>query len=365
VPGHAHDSGPRRTDALSRRTLLRGALAAPVVAGLPAASGAAEVADQPAREAMARAATRFLDALDARARRRASFAMADAERANWHYVPRSREGVPFKAMSATARAAAHELLQAGLSPGGYAKATGIIRLEEVLRQIERLGLFRDPENYALAIFGTPGGSASWGWRLEGHHLSLNFTLVPGRPVSATPLFLGANPATVAAGPLAGQRALSTEEDLGLALARSLVQGKGEALRARLVIAAASPGDIVTGPGREESLKVPAGVALSEMSDEQRRLAVRLLETYAHNLRAETAEAELARIRGAGLEPIHFAWAGPIELGRPHYFRLHGPAVLIELDNTQNDANHIHSVWRDFKGDFGRDLLGEHLATVLH
>ena len=351
---------------LSRRGLLHGAVAASVAVALPARAGAEDVADQRAREAMARAATRFLDALDARARRRASFALADAERANWHYVPRSREGVPFKAMPAGARAAAHELLQAGLSPAGYTKVTTVIRLEEVLRQLERFGLFRDPENYALSIFGTPGPGAAWGWRLEGHHLSLNFTLVPGRALSATPLFLGANPATVPAGAaLAGQRALAAEEDLGLALARSLVQARGEAVRARLVIAADAPGDIVTGPGREESLKAPVGIPLGEMGDEQRGLAVRLLETYARNLRAETADAELARIRSAGLEPIHFAWAGPIELGRPHYFRLHGPAVLIELDNTQNAANHIHSVWHDPRNDFGRDALRAHYRDGHH
>jgi hypothetical protein len=166
------------------------------------------VADQGARDAMARAATRFLDALDARDRRRASFAVADAERANWHYVPRGRAGVPFKSMPAPARAAAHELLQAGLSPAGYAKATGVIQLEAVLRELERFGLFRDPENYAVSIFGTPGPGATWGWRLEGHHLSLNFTLVPGQPVSATPMFLGANPARVPRGPRAVARLLA-------------------------------------------------------------------------------------------------------------------------------------------------------------
>jgi hypothetical protein len=312
-------------------------------------------ADEGARQAMARAAAALLGALDTQGRRRASFSFGDGERQNWHYVPRGREGLPFKDMGASARAAAHELMKASLSAIGYAKATNVIRLEEVLRQIETLGLFRDAEKYYVSVFGAPGPAAPWGWRLEGHHLSLNFTLVPGRPVSVTPAFFGANPALVPSGPLRGLRTLAEEQDLGLALARSV----DAAVRPRMIIGARSLGDIVTGPGRGESLKTPAGVALGELGGEQRALAVRLVETYARTMRSELAEHELGRLRRAGVERLHFAWAGPIDPARPHYYRIHGPTVLIEYDNTQNDANHIHTVWHDPAGDFGVDALRSH------
>jgi hypothetical protein len=316
-------------------------------------------ADESAREAMARAALAFLGTLDSRRARQVAFPFADAERLNWHYVPRRREGLPLKDMTADARAAAHALLQSALSSAGYTKAQDVIRLEGVLRQLETFGAFmRDPENYAVTVFGTPGPSAPWGWRFEGHHLSLNFTIVPGRAIAVTPAFLGANPATVRSGPLQGLRALRDEQDLGLLLARSL----DSAQRAHALIAGASLGDIVSGPGRADALKVPAGVPLGDLGQESRGLAVRLLETYARNMRSDLAESELRRIHAAGIERVHFAWAGPIDPARPHYYRLHGPTVLIEYDNTQNDANHIHSVWHDPRNDVGADVLRAHYRT---
>jgi len=244
---------------------------------------------------------------------------------------------------------------------GYGKATNVIHLEAVLRRLETFGLSRDPENYAFTVFGQPGPSAPWGWRVEGHHLSLNFTLVPGRPVAVTPAFLGANPAEVPSGPTKGLRALAAEQDLG----RTLVQSLTEAQRARTVIAAQSLGDIVTGPGRADSLAAPAGLALADMTGDQRSFAAKLIEEYARNMRSELAEQELRRMREAGPERVHFAWAGPLEPGRAHYYRLHGPTLLIEYDNTQNNANHIHSVWHDPKRDFGLDLLRAHYQHGHH
>jgi hypothetical protein len=342
------------SDGLSRRRLLHGAaIAAGTLAVGPVAH--AQVADD-GRQAMARAATEFLAALDARQRSRAMFALGDAERMNWHYVPRRRAGVAFKDMSAAARTAAHELLKASLSAVGYAKVLNVIALEDVLRQAELLGLSRDPENYAFTVFGSPGASAPWGWRVEGHHLSLNFTLVPGRPVAVTPAFMGANPATVRSGARAGLRTLEQEQELGLALAR----GIDAVLRARFVIAAESLGDVVSGPGRRDLFTTPpAGVPLAALGGDQRALAVRLVETYARNMRAEIAALEIKRMRDAAVEKLHVAWAGPIDPARPHYYRIHGPTLLIEYDNTQNSANHIHSVWHDPVNDFGADLLRAH------
>jgi hypothetical protein len=345
---------------IGRRALLHGVTA---VAALATVAPALRVrAQDPAEQAMARAAGAFLAALDPRLRGRATFAFTDAERSNWHYVPRRREGVPFKDMSAGARAAAHDLMRASLSAVGYAKAVDVIRLEGVLRQLETLGGFlRDPDNYLVTVFGPPGPAAPWGWRLEGHHLSLNFTVAPGRAIAVTPAFLGANPARVPSGPLAGLRVLQAEQDLGLALARSLEPAQ----RTRAVIAGDSLGDIVSGPGRADRLRTPAGIALGDLGGESRALAERLLETYARTMRADLADAELRNIREAGLERVHFAWAGPLDPARPHYYRLHGPTVLIEYDNTQNSANHIHSVWHDPRNDFGADLLRAHYQMGSH
>ncbi len=343
---------------LGRRQLLHGTLASAVLAA--ARPARAQVAD--ARSAMARAAAAFLAALESAQRRAATFPFAQDERMNWHYVPRSRSGVAFKEMSAGGRAAAHELIKASLSSVGYAKAVNVMRLEEALRQLETFGgLLRDPEKYYVSVFGVPDAAAPWGWRLEGHHLSLNFTLVPGRDVSVTPAFFGANPAEVPSGPQRGLRTLADEQDLAFALAR----GVDPRLRGRFVIAPESPGDIVSGPGRADSLKMPAGIGLGELGAEQRTLALRLVETYARNMRADVADEELRRVREAGAENIRFAWAGAIDPKQPHYYRLHGPTLLIEYDNSQNRANHIHSVWHDPRNDFGVDPLRAHYDSGDH
>jgi hypothetical protein len=341
-------------ESFGRRQLLHGVAATVMLAATPRPV-LAQVQDG-ARAGMARAATAFVQALEPGQRQSAVFAFGHDERRNWHYVPRNRAGVAFKDFTPAARAAAHELMKASLSGVGYAKAVNVVKLEEILRQLETFGgLMRDPEKYYVSIFGAPEAAAPWGWRLEGHHLSLNFTLVPGQPVAVTPAFFGANPAEVQSGPHRGLRTLAEEQDLGLAIARGVDAG----LRGRLVIATESLGDIVSGPGRTDSLKAPAGVALGELAAEPRALALRLIETYARNMRSEIAEEELRRMREAGSERVHFAWAGPIDPKQPHYYRLHGPTLLIEYDNSQNRANHVHSVWHDPRNDFGADLLRAH------
>ena len=351
---HARLRLHREVRVISRRRLLHGAAAMAAAAALPRPA-LAQVTDA-GRAAMAGAATAFLAALPDAARRRAVIAFGDKERFNWHYVPRGREGLPFKAMPAPARAAAHELMKASLSAVGYGKAVNVIRLEGVLRQLETFGgLLRDPENYSVTVFGAPDSAAPWGWRLEGHHLSINFTLVPGKPVAVTPAFFGANPAEVRSGPLKGLRTLAREQDLG----RALAQGMDAAQRRRMTISAQSLGDIVAGPGRAESLASQMGLPAADLAPPQREMLMQLVEEYARNMRPDVADEQLRRIREAGVEQIHFAWAGPIDPGHAHYYRLHGPTLLIELDNTQNDANHIHSVWHDPRNDFGADLLRAH------
>jgi hypothetical protein len=345
---------------LGRRALLHGGAA---TAALFTVSRPVQAQVQDAAHAgMARAAAAFIAALEPSQRQAAAFPFGHDERINWHYVPRSRAGLAFKDMRPAGRTAADELMKASLSGVGHAKAVNVVRLEEVLRQLETFGgLLRDPEKYYVSVFGAPAAATPWGWRLEGHHLSLNFTLVPGRPVTVTPAFFGANPAEVPSGPHRGLRTLADEQDLGIALAR----GVDASLRGRLVIAAESLGDIVSGPGRADSLKAPAGVALGELGGEQRALALRLIELYAHNMRSEIAEEELRRMVEAGIERVRFAWAGPIDPRQPHYYRMHGPTLLIEYDNSQNRANHIHSVWHDPRNDFGADLLRAHYERGHH
>jgi hypothetical protein len=339
---------------VTRRRIVHG-LAAGAASAIFPRPVAARSSDQ-VQKAMAAAALAFLGGLPADDRRRATFAFGHRERLNWHYIPRRREGVAFRELPGAARTAAHELMKVSLSGVGYAKATNVIRLEEVLQQLETFGpLLRDPDNYALTVFGTPGAAGPWGWRLEGHHLSLNFSVVPGKPIAVTPAFFGANPAEVPKGPLKGLRTLVREQDLGLALARSMEPPQ----RPRMLIGEQSMGDIVSGPGRGGSLASPVGLPLGEMTGDQRALAGLLIEEYARNMRAEMAEEELRRAQEAGIERVHFAWAGSLQAGRPHYYRLHGPTLLIEYDNTQNEANHIHSVWHDPRNDFGLDLLRAH------
>jgi hypothetical protein len=301
----------------------------------------------------------FVESLSEAQRRQASWPFEGDERFNWHYVPRQRAGVPIQEMSAASKSALHDLLRHALSEAGYQKAVDVMSLEEPLGLIENHQRFyRHPENYSVTVFGTPG-RLPWGWRVEGHHLSLNFTAVTEELFGVTPAFWGANPACVPAGyPMAGHRTLGRETDLSY----QLIRGLGEAERQHAIIAKSSLGNIITEPGREEALRERQGLALAAMPEAMRNLALELLETYAGNLRGPLAEAELGRVREAGIDGVHFAWGGPLEEGHPNYWRLHGPITLIEYDNTQNNANHIHSIWHDLTNNWGRDLLREHYES---
>jgi hypothetical protein len=350
---------PRCGPLLTRRQMAHGMIAAAACVALP--RPAVAQIRRTERLALAQTADAFLQALTPEKRQRAVFAFESPERFNWHYIPRRRAGLALKDMTADERTAAHKLLRVGLSTVGYRKVLDIMRLEEVLRGLEFFPFSRDPENYAFTVFGTPGSALPWGWRVEGHHLSLNFTVVADKHVAVTPAFMGANPAEVPAGSFKGLRVLAGRQDL----ARQLVQHLEPAQHGEMLIGTQSLGDIVSGPGRDDSLKSPAGLPLAAMNQAGRDLAVRLIEAYARDMRDEFAAVELTRIHEAGIEKIHFAWAGGLEPGQAHYYRLHGPTLLIEYDNTQNDASHIHSVWRDLSNDFGADLLRLHYETGHH
>jgi hypothetical protein len=346
----------QRDRPLTRRQLLTGVAAAALSATMPTvAMGKPPSA---AWSAVAEAAVAFLNALAPDKRQRAMVPFDSRERFNWHYVPRRREGLTLKDMNEAERAAAHRLLRSTLSEVGYRKAVDIMQLEEVLRQVEFFPFSRDPENYAFTVFTTTGAPFPLGWRVEGHHLSLNLTAVSREHGAVTPAFLGANPAEVREGARKGMRVLAREQDLAFELAGGMDSDQ----RRRVVIATRSLGDIVSGPGRTDELKAPVGLPVAEMTPAQRDGVTRLIEVYARNMRAEFAEVQLRAIHEADVQKIAFAWAGSLDAGQPHYYRLHGPTLLIEFDNTQNDANHIHSVWHDLKNDFGIDLLRAHYET---
>jgi hypothetical protein len=304
---------------------------------------------------MERAASAFLASLAPEQRSKALFAFEDAERLNWHFVPRARRGLPLKEMSAGQRELARGVLRAGLSRRGYLTASTIVDLELVLREMGESPTFRDPELYYFSVFGTPSRAAPWGFRAEGHHLSLNFTFVRDTLVATAPAFFGANPAEVRVGARRGLRALADEEDVGRALVLSL----DERQRARALIAAAAPRDIVTGNAARVDPLSPVGIRATELRPEQTAILVRLLEVYLGRMAEPLAARRRAALERTDFADVAFGWAGSTRRGEAHYYRIQGPSFLVEYDNTQNDANHIHTVWRDFDRDFGRDLLREH------
>ena len=304
---------------------------------------------------MVNAAKQFLASLSPEEKAKAVFPFEADERMNWHYIPRARKGVPLKELDSAQRHLAHAFLSAGLSQRGYLKATTVMSLEQILREIEQGRADRDPDLYYFSVFGEPSESATWGWRVEGHHLSLNFTVVKGQMIATAPSFFGANPAEVKQGPRQGLRALAREEDL----ARELLNSLDEKQRAIAVIDATAPKDILTVASRRAEIGPPKGLAAARMNKKQAELLTSLLEEYATSMPAELAQARMEAVRKAGPDKIFFAWAGGPQRGQGHYYRVQGPTFLVEYDNTQNDANHIHSVWRDFNGDWGLDLLALH------
>jgi exonuclease VII small subunit len=228
-------------------------------------------------------------------------------------------------------------------------------LEEVLRILENdSGERRNPEGYYFSIFGEPSEKGVWGYRVEGHHVSRNFTVVNGRAVDA-PSFFGANPAEVREGPRKGLRALAAEEDL----ARELLTSLEPAQKRVAIVDQSAYKDILTAASRRASLKgQPSGLPAAKMSKAQFERLLAVLEEYVRNLPEDMAQIRTDQVRKAGRD-LYFAWAGVEQRGGPHYYRIQAPAFLVEYDNTQNEANHIHSVWRDFNGDFGLDLLEAH------
>lgn len=315
------------------------------------------MANSESAKAMRAAAITFLEAAPAPAARR-PFVDED-ERRNWHYVPRRRQGLSLADMDAAQEQAAFGLLATGLSAAGHAAATAVVALEDVLDRLEGGARHRHRRDYSVTVFGDPVTDAAspWGWRFEGHHVSVNAT-VAGGDVALAPLFLGANPAEVL-GPT-GQpitRPLAAEEDVALRLVDALTPTQ----RDHAFVSDAAPDDILTeaAPRLDEgNLPERAGVRVAALDREGRELAESLVRLYLDRLPADLAGAWWARLEPE-LGDVHLAFAGEAAHRRPHYYRLLGPSLLVEYDNTQDGANHVHTVVRDPSGDFGDDLLRAH------
>jgi hypothetical protein len=300
------------------------------------------------------AARALLQSLPEAKRTQARLSFDSSQRTNWNYVPTKRAGIALADLDASQKALIDPLLRSALSPAGVKTAQQIVQHESILGQIEG-NPRRDPELYYTAVFGEPGSSAPWAWRFEGHHLSVNATHVDGQTQVVAPLFMGSNPARVPNGPKAGLRILAAEEDV----ARDLIRMLPEARRTRAMLDEDAFPDIITrNDPKVRSLKIE-GLAAGEMSQAEQTQLRKLLRVYADRMTESAAREQLERIERAGFDKLHFGWAGSLESGKPHYYRVHGPTVLIEYDNTQNNANHIHSVWRDLERDFGGDLLRAH------
>jgi len=315
---------------------------------------------QPPGVEMAETANNFLAALSPEQKAKAVFEFKNDERMNWHFVPMARKGLPLAEMSPAQQRLAQVLLNSALSHRGYFKVLTIMSLEQVLFELENQSPRRNPELYYVSIFGTPGADA-WGWRVEGHHISLNFTVQGDKVIATTPSFLGSNPAEVKEGPRKGLRVLGREEDFGRALVKSLTDTQ----RKTALVASNAPSDIITSDARKAWVITPPGLAASQMNKSQRDLLISLIREYTGRNRAELAEADWQKIEKAGWTKIHFAWAGGLEPGQGHYYRVQGPAFLFEYDNTQNNTNHIHAVWRDVENDFGEDVLRKHYEGSPH
>jgi hypothetical protein len=303
----------------------------------------------------------FLNSLDKNQKAQAQYSFDSAERYRWHYVPlNDRKGISMNELTAPQKDAAIALMKSALSENAYKKATQIMSLENVLKAIENRqesDHYRDSGKYFFTIFGAPSAASVWGWRLDGHHLSFSFSSENNRIVSGTPGFMGANPAVVLSGPEKGLEILKEENELAFEFLHSL---NAEQLK-KAVIDTAAPGDIITVNSRKAMIEDANGLTYSSLNPAQKAIFMKLLSLYIHRYTRLFANSMMHDIEAAGLDKLIFAWAGSKEngVGNKRYYRIKGPTIIVEYDNTQNNGNHVHTVVRDLKNDFGGDMLLEH------
>ena len=306
-------------------------------------------------------ATDFLATLSPEMKLQAVFPLKHEERFNFNFVPLKRKGPTFRDFNATQKTAALELLKASLSAQGFKKATDIIELEKALIIIEKQApdsRYRDPLNYHFCIFGTPSADKAWGWKFEGHHISVNFVSNEGRIVSSTPSFFGSNPGIVNIEDQKGKQALKLESELALLLVNALSEEQLKTAR----VSEEAPKEIITGNSRKASNIEPRGISFNALDDDQKKTFLQLLDVFVKNYELGFSKTLMEKIKKAGMDNLSFAWAGGLKYGVPHYYRIQGPMLLIEYDNIQNNANHVHTSVRDLTNDFAEDILREHYLS---
>lgn len=303
-------------------------------------------------QAMTAKASAFLHSLSDDQRAKATFDYDDPERQNWHFIPKERPGVGLWDLEGATAKAAEQFVATGLSAAGYEKILQVRSLEEVLYLFEKgdereRRLKRHPHKYFICVFGTPAKTGTWGWRFEGHHISLNYTVKDGVIVSSTPEFLGANPGLIDAGPGRSLRVLGQREDLGRQILKVCPQDK----QSKLWISKKPPGEI-RGPGAPQPVVGEAqGLKYSDMTPEQQGLLKKLLAQYLKAAPITVVKRRMQAIHESGMDDITFGWWGGSELNEPHHYVVQGKTFVIEYNNTQNKANHVHSFWRNLAGDF--------------
>lgn len=313
---------------------------------------------------IASAANKFINTLNKEQQAKTVFPFDVEERYNFHFVPRDdRKGISLNELEAPQKEAAMVLLKSCLSNEAFQKSTEIMQLDIVLKAIEQRPAsdhYRDPGKYFFTIFGIPGQNTIWGWRVEGHHVAFNFSASNNKLVAATPGFLGANPAIVQDGPQKGKQVLKDETNMGFDLLHSFSKDQ----TTKIIFDNTAPGEIFTFDKRKALIENPAGISWAEMTDVQQQNLLKLIGLYVHRYSKLFADDMLKEIQSAGFDKLRFAWAGSQQpgIGQPHYYRIQGPTIIIEYDNTQNNANHVHSVIRDLLHDFGGDELMEHYKS---
>lgn len=308
---------------------------------------------------MAAAAEKLLNSLSPEQKKQISFAFDSKERTNWNFVPlqdkdkkTTRKGVGLIDLNPEQKQLVLDLLATGTSETGHKQAIAIMSLESILHDLEKGGSnVRDPNWYFVTLFGNPSKTGKWGWRIEGHHLSLNYTLDNGQVAATTPAFFGANPALVKGGAKKGLETLPKAEHLAIKLFNMLDDDqKKVALKDKHF---GEPGQKSLKPNLGE----PAGIAAGKMTEAQRKVLIELVQSYTERMPADIAGAQMKQVNGAGTDKIHFSFTGIAKQGEKHTYRVHGPTFVIEFLNIQadsagNEANHIHSCWRNIEGDFG-------------
>lgn len=311
----------------------------------------------------AKPAIAFIKSMDSDQKAKAVLPFDDPSKSNWHFIPGNmwpRAGITLADLEGNQKNLFHNLLQTSLSEVGYNKAIKIMDLENVLREISKDSVMRNPENYFIAFYGNPEKDSLWAWSFEGHHVSLNFTNLNGR-TSIAPRFLGANPAKITTGPRKGERALDREEDLGLELVNSLSEDQKQTA----IFQKKAFFGITTGNSMEVGPLRPVGIEFNDLSLDQQMTLLNLIDVYLSAMPEETALRRMENLKKEEIDGVRFGWAGATKPGEGHYYRIQGKSFLVEFDNTQGNANHIHTVWRDFDGDFGRDLIKEHYMNSNH